>query len=140
LVDRYARAVSERDVDLMRDGFSQLAEEGYESLLPQVHPEFEMTTPPGVAAEPQTYRGAEGMRRWWESFHEVMDEVQVVPNEFHDAGEGRVAIAVTLRATGQSSGLEVAQSTFLLVHLRDEQIHRIEFFLTLDDALEAGAG
>jgi ketosteroid isomerase-like protein len=132
--------VSERDVELLRDGFSQLAEEGYEPLLPLVHPEFEMTTPPGIAAEPQTYRGAEGMRRWWESFYEVMDEVQVVPREYHDAGEGRVAIAAIMRATGQSSGLEVAQATFLLVHLRDEQIFRIEFFLTLDDALEAGAG
>ena len=131
--------MSESDVELLRDGFAQLAEEGYESLLPLVHPEFEMTTPPGIAAEPQTYRGTEGMRRWWESFYEVMDEVQVVPNEFHDAGAGRVVIAATLRATGQSSGLEVEQPAFLLVHLRDGQMHRIEFFFSLDEALASGA-
>ncbi len=131
--------MSERDVELLRDGFAQLAEEGYESLLPLVHPEFEMTTLPGIAAEPQTYRGTEGMRRWWESFYEVMDEVQVVPNEFHDAGAGKVVIAAILRATGQSSGLEVEQPAFLLVHLRDGQMHRIEFFVTLDEALASGA-
>jgi ketosteroid isomerase-like protein len=132
--------VSKQDLKLVRDGFSRLADEGYESLLPLIHPEFEMTTLPGIAAEPQTYRGVEGMRRWWESFYEVMDEVRVVPNEYHDAGDGRVVIAASLSATGQASGLEVAQPTFLLLRLRDEQIHRIEFFLTLDDAVEAAAG
>ena len=131
--------MSERDVELLRDGFAQLADEGYESLIPLVHPEFEMTTLPGIAAEPQTYRGTEGMRRWWESFYEVMDDVQVVPTEFHDAGAGRVVIAATLRATGKSSGLEVEQPTFLLVHLRDGQMHRIEFFVTLDEALASGS-
>jgi ketosteroid isomerase-like protein len=129
--------VSEHDVKLLRDGFSRLAEEGYESLFPLLHPEFEMTTLPEIAAEPQTYRGTEGMRRWWESFYEVMDDVQVVPNEFHDAGEGRVVIAATLRAKGQSSGLEVEQPAFLRVHLRDGQMYRIEFFGTLDEALTA---
>jgi ketosteroid isomerase-like protein len=129
--------VSEHDVEFLRDGFSQLAEEGYESLLPLVHPEFEMTTLPGIAAEPQTYIGEEGMRRWWESFYEVMDEVQVVPTEFHDAGDGLVVVAATLRATGQSSGLEVTQNTFLLVHLRGRQMRRIEFFQSLEEALGA---
>jgi ketosteroid isomerase-like protein len=135
--DRYARGVSERDVETLRDGFSRLAEEGYESLLAQVHPEFEMTTLPGIAAEPQTYRGAEGMRRWWESFYEVMDEVRVEPTEYHDAGEGRVVVVANLRATGQTSGLEVAQQAFMLVRLRGELIYRIEFFQTLSEALGA---
>jgi ketosteroid isomerase-like protein len=133
----YPRAVSEHDVELLRDGFSRLAEVGYESLLPLVDPDFEMTTLPGIAAEPQTYRGTEGMRHWWESFYEVMDEVQVVPTEFHDAGEGLVVVVATLRATGQSSGLEVAQDAFLLVHIRDDRMYRIEFFQSLQEALAA---
>jgi ketosteroid isomerase-like protein len=130
--------MSERDVELLRNGFSRLAEEGYESLMPLVHPEFEMTTPPGIAAEPQTYRGEEGLRRWWESFYEVMDEVRVEPAEFHDAGEGRVVVKAVLGATGQTSGLEVTQDAFMLIHVRDELMHRIEFFFTLDEALAAG--
>ena len=131
--------MSERDVELLRDGFATLGVEGYESLMPLVHPEFEMTTPPGIAAEPQTYRGTEGLRRWWESFYEVMDEVRVEPTEFHDAGEGRVVVEAVLRATGQTSGLEVSQEAFMLVHIRDELMHRIEFFFSLDEALAAGA-
>jgi ketosteroid isomerase-like protein len=129
--------MSERDVELLRDGFSTLAEEGYESLMPLVHPEFEMTTPPGIAAEPQTYQGEDGLRRWWESFYEVMDEVRVEPTEFHDAGEGRVVVEAVLGATGQTSGLEVTQDAYMLIHLRDDLMHRIEFFFSLDEALAA---
>jgi ketosteroid isomerase-like protein len=129
--------MAERDVELLRDRLSRIPEEGYVAFLDQVHPDFEMTTLPGIAAEPQTYRGVEGMRRWWESFYEVMDEVAVEPTEYHDAGEGRVVVAAVLRAKGQASGLEVAQDAFLMVHLRDDLLYRIDFFHTLDEALAA---
>jgi ketosteroid isomerase-like protein len=129
--------MAERDVELLRERLSLLQREGYESLLGQLHPEFEMTTLPGIAAEPQTYRGVEGMRHWWESFYEVMDEVAVEPTEYHDAGEGRVVVAAVLRAKGQASGLEVAQDAFMMIHLRDDLLHRIDFFFTLEEALAA---
>ncbi len=129
--------MSTEDVEFLRRNLATLAEEGYEALLPLVHPEFEMETLPGIAAEPQVYRGPEGMRRWWESFFEVMDEVRVEATEFHDGGEGRVVVEAMLRARGQSSGLDVSQETFLLCHLRDEQLIRIEFFFTLDEARAA---
>lgn len=129
--------MSERDVELLRDGFARLGDEGYETLMPLLHPEFEMTTQPGIAAEPQTYRGEDGLRRWWETFYEVMDEIRIEPSEFHDVGGGRVVVDFVLRATGQTSGLEVAQHAFMRIHVRDEKMHRIEFFQTLDDALGA---
>ena len=129
--------MSAEDVEFLRTNLTTLAEEGYEALLPLVHPDFEMETLPGIAAEPQVYRGREGMRRWWESFFEVMDEVGIEPTEFHDGGEGKVVVQAQLRARGQSSGIDVTQETFLLCHLREELLIRIEFFLTLDEALAA---
>ena len=131
--------MSAADVEFLRTNLAQLAERGYEAFLPLVHPEFEMETLPGLAAEPQTYRGREGMRRWWESFYEVMDEVRVEPTEFHDAGEGRVVLEAILSARGQASGLEVTQDAFMLCHLRDQQLMEIEFFASGDDALAATA-
>ena len=124
-------------MELLRTNLATLADEGYEALLPLVHPDFEMETLPGIAAEPQVYRGPEGMRRWWESFYEVMDAVRVEPTEFHDAGPDRAVIEAVLRATGQASGLEVEQQTFLLCHLRDGLLLRIDFFTSLEDALAA---
>lgn len=127
------------DVELVREAFEQIPEEGYEALLPRVHPDFEMETPVGQAAEPQVYRGVEGMRRWWESFYEVMDEVRVEPTAYHDAGEGMVVVETTLRARGQASGLETSQQASLLCIQRDGLLFRIEFFGSADAALAAAA-
>ena len=63
------------DIDLLKDGFERLGAEGYEAMVPLVHPEFEMETPAALAAEPQRYEGVDGFRRWWTSFLEVMDTV-----------------------------------------------------------------
>jgi ketosteroid isomerase-like protein len=127
------------DVDLVRNAFERLPQKGYEALLPLVHPEFEMETPVGQAAEPQLYRGVDGMRRWWESFYEVMDEVRVEPVAYHDAGDGMVVVEVTLSARGQASGLETSQPACLLCTQRDGLLARIEFFGSADEALAAAA-
>lgn len=125
------------DVDLITQAFDDLSRAGVEGLLPWVHPEFEMTTPLGLAAEPQTYRGREGVRRWFDSFYEVMDEVTLEPYELEDAGGGRILVLLTIRARGQSSGLETAQRTIGIYTLRDEMLARIDLYSTVEEARAA---
>ena len=131
--------MAQEDVEAARDGFRALAEEGYEALLERAHPEFEMTTPVGLAAEPQTYRGREGLRRWFTSFYEVMDDIRAEPETYEDLGDGRVLVVATLRATGQRSGLETAQPSFMVITLAGELMRRIEFYPDPDSAREAAA-
>jgi ketosteroid isomerase-like protein len=128
--------MSGRNVEIIRDGFEALSEGGVEALLPLVHPEFEMTTPANLAAEPDTYRGPEGVRRYFDSFYEAMDEVRFEPAEFREAGE-RVIAPSTLTARGRATGIEAKQEVVLVWTLRDERVIRIEVFATLDEALEA---
>jgi ketosteroid isomerase-like protein len=131
--------MSAADVELLRTNLASLAEEGYEVLLPLVHPDFEMETLPGQAAEPQVYRGVDGMRRWWESFYEFMDEVRIEPLEYHDAGEGMVMMEAMLHARGKASGVEASQRAFLLCTSVDGLLTRIDFFESVDDGLAAAA-
>jgi ketosteroid isomerase-like protein len=131
--------VSATDVELLRTNLDSLAEQGWEAILPLVHPEFEMETLPGQAAEPQVYRGADGMRLWWESFYEFMDEVRIEPQAYHDAGDGMVAVEALLRARGKASGIETSQRAFLLCSSRDGLLTRIEFFESVDEALASAA-
>ena len=53
--------------------------DGVDGILPFIHPDFEATTPPELAAEPDTYRGHEGVRRYFDSFYEIMDEIRFEP-------------------------------------------------------------
>ena len=45
--------------------------ERIEGSSPLIHSDFEATTPPSLASEPDTYRGPDGIRRWFDSFDEV---------------------------------------------------------------------
>lgn len=117
------------DIDLTRRGFEALAAHGVDALLAYVHPEFEMETLPGIAAEPQVYRGREGVRRWFDSFYEVMDEISIEPDSYTQIEPGRVLMEFTMGARGQTSGIEVTQQARAIATLRDDLMFRLEFLL-----------
>ena len=99
--------------------------EGIEVMLPYVHEDFVMSTPPDLAAEPQTYNGPEGVRRWFESFLEVMDSV---------------VLELDIVTRGRASGAETAQRAVTLCTVTDDKLIRIQFFGSLDEAREAAVG
>ena len=121
--------MSQANVDALKRG-------DFEDLIQRIHPEFEFTTPAALSVEPDTYRGEEGVRRYFDSFYEAMDEVQFIPDEFIDAGE-HVVVPVTLRARGKETGLEVEQRIFQVWSVRDGMASRVEVFATLEEAMDA---
>jgi len=125
-------------VELMRDGFERLSTDGYEGMVPLVHPDFVMETPAALAAEPQRYEGVEGFRRWWTSFLDVMDTVTLESREFHEIGADQIAIETVMRAVGGSSGIETEQEVVMIVTLRDEKMVRIDFATSLEEAMAGG--
>jgi ketosteroid isomerase-like protein len=116
-------------IELARRGFDALATGGVDAMLEFVHPEFEMETLPQIAAEPQLYRGHEGVRRWFDSFYEVMDEIAIEPTSYEQLDTDRVLLEFTMRARGQSSGIEVEQEAKAIATLRDKLLVSLEFLL-----------
>jgi ketosteroid isomerase-like protein len=124
--------VATENEELAKRGFDALATGGVEAMLEFIHPEFEMETLPGIAAEPQTYRGHDGLHRWFDSFYEVMDEIAVEPTSYRELEDGRVLLGLLLRARGQTSGIEVAQDARAIATLRDSLLVRLDFLLPED--------
>jgi ketosteroid isomerase-like protein len=128
--------VADSNVDLVRRANEALNTGGFEALLPFIHPEFSVTTPPGLAAEPDTYNGPEGVRRYFESFYEAMDRVEFVPERFIGVGELTV-VPVILRARGRTTGIETEQHVVQVWELKDGLAIRVLVFATLEEAIEA---
>ena len=126
--------MSESDVELMRQGLQAFEREGVEGLIRFIHPDFEMTTPPGLAAEPDTYRGHDGLRRYFDSFYDVMDDIRFDQQGFEDLVGGRVLVISTLRARGQATGIEVEQQVALVWEVQDGLAHRCHVFATPEEA------
>ena len=128
--------------EIVERGIRAYNEDGVDALIEFVHPEFEMTTPPGIAAEPDTYRGRDGVRRYFESFLEIMDEVRIEPTEIVGRGN-EVLIRFNLVARGKATGIEVDQKGYGIWRIDDGMLREIRFFATdeeLTAAFEAGAG
>lgn len=129
--------MSRENVEAVRQGFEAFAEGGVETFLSLLHPEFELTTPPELAAEPDTYRGAEGMRRYFDSFEEAMEDIRFVPDgEFIDAGD-KVVVPVRLVARGRETGIEVEQRLVQVWTMREGKALRLDAYATLEEALQA---
>ncbi len=116
------------DKELVERAFGLLQSDTYEQVLPLVHDDFEMVTTPQVASEPQAYHGPEGVRRWWTSFLEVMDTVNLDPVSFEDVRDGRVIVEFVIRARGQASGIEATQPAVAVATVGDGKLLRLEFF------------
>ncbi len=69
--------MSQENVEIVRRGYEALAEQGVEAVLAFIDPQFEGTTPPSLASEPDTYRGHEGVSRFFGSFGDAMEGVYV---------------------------------------------------------------
>ena len=123
-------------MEIVKRGFDAFNRDGVEALLEFVHPEFETTTPPELASEPDTYRGHDGVRRYFDSFYEAMEDIRWDPREFHEAGE-RVVVEFTLRARGKTTGLEFGQDAVMVWSLRDGRAIGLELYPTLEEALKA---
>ena len=128
--------MSQEAVEIIRRAFEALNSGGTEPFLDFVHPEFEATTPPHLGAEPGTFRGHDGVRRYFDSFSESMDDIRLEADTFHDFAD-RVVVEMTLKARGKSTGIEVGQPLVQVWEIRDGKVFRLKNFATMDEAVEA---
>jgi ketosteroid isomerase-like protein len=131
--------VPRENLEIVQHAVDAFNDRGVEGVIAYIHPEFEATTPPNLATEPDTYRGHDGVRRWFDSFYEVMDEIRWDPQDFHAVGE-TVVVEFTLRARGKTTGLDFGQPAVMVWRFRDGKASRIELFETLDEAMAAAEG
>ena len=131
--------MSSDNLEIVKRGFDAFNESGVEGIIPLIHSDFEATTPPSLASEPDTYRGPDGIRRWFDSFDEVMDEIRWEPHRFREVGD-RVVVEFTLRARGKTTGLDFGQDAVMVWEIRDGMASRLDLFQSLDEALVAAEG
>jgi ketosteroid isomerase-like protein len=128
--------MSHDNVEVVRRGFEAMNSGDPTRMDPFIHPDFEVEIPSGVSAEPDTYRGYEGLRRYFRSFEDAMEEIRFRPERFWDAGD-RVVVTVHLSARGKNTGIPVEQRTTQVWTIRDGKALRNEVYSDAGEALEA---
>jgi ketosteroid isomerase-like protein len=128
--------VSQENVELVHEVTTVLNEEGVEAVLPYVHPDFEFSTPRQISLEPETYRGHEGLRRYFDQWSDAADRVRILLADVFDAGDA-VVFAGRLAARGRATGIETELPMAGIWHVRDGRAVGLDIFPSLAEAKEA---
>ncbi len=122
---------------MVRSMLETLNKRGVEAAMDQIHPDFEGVTPPELSPEPDTYRGHEGIRRYFAGFEGVMDEVRWEADELMEAPDDRVVAGIRLLTRSVTTGLELELPVWQVCTVREGKVLRIDGFAKREDALRA---
>ena len=128
--------MSQQNVEALRRGFEALSSGDMERILAFVHPDFETVVPPEFSAEPDIYRGYDGVRRYFASFQEAMDEIRFEAEQVFDAGDS-VVVEVRLTARGRETGIPVEQRINQVWWIQDGKATRAQTYSSLAEARDA---
>ena len=126
----------EGNADIVRRGYEALNGGGIEAALDFFDPDVVIDFPPEISPEPQTLRGHDAIRRWFEALAEIMEGVRIEPEELIEAGD-QVVAPVRLIGTGRGSGIEGVQRVTQVWTLRDGRAVRMDAYAEKSSALEA---
>ena len=128
--------MSQENVDAVRRGLEAFNSGDIERVLDMAHTYFEAIVPPELSAEPDTYRGHDGLRRYFESFQDAMEDIRFEPERFIDVGEDVVTV-VRLTARGRHTAIPVEQRIAQVWSMSEGKAVQVRTFATLKRALAA---
>ena len=122
---------------IVRRMFDTLNEDGVEAALPFFHEGFRGIVPPDLSAEPDEYAGHDGVRRYFDSFREIVDDLRFDAEELVEVGEDAIAARGRITGSGRESGIPIEMRVPLMMRLRDGKLVEMAGFREWDDALAA---
>ena len=126
--------MSQSNLDVVRRLFDLFREAGdIEPALEVMHPEVVIEIPPDMSAEPDTYHGHDGVRRYFAGFDGMLDDVQYDALEMMPVGDA-VIVYARMSGRGATSGLDVSLDTYVLHELADGKIVRMRPYQDLEAA------
>jgi ketosteroid isomerase-like protein len=128
--------MSRENVESLRQAYEAFSSGDIGRILAFAHPEFEAVVPPELSAEPDTYRGHDGIRRYFQSFEDAMDDIRFQPEQFWDGGELVVAL-VRLTAKGRQTAISVEQRIAQVWTVLDGKAVSLRTYPSLSEALSA---
>jgi ketosteroid isomerase-like protein len=127
------------NLEIVRRLFERFAEGGIEAALPGMDEELVIEIPPDMSAEPDTYHGHEGARRYFAGFDGMLEDVRYEAIELIPAGD-RVIAHARMGGRGVSSGLDVDIEAFVVHELSGGKVTRLRPYPDMDSARAAARG
>ena len=121
---------------VVRQLFERINSGGVDSALELITTDARFVVPPEASAEPDTYEGHEGARRYFDGFEGILDDVRFGLIDLEEVAPGTILAAVRLSGRGAATGIPVAQETHGVLIVRDGLVSYITTYNEREAALE----
>ena len=127
--------MSHENVDIVRRCYEAWNRGDWDGVIAFAHPDIEWYTP---REDPDwgSYRGHDGLRRFWTDWAEAVGRLRFEPEEFIDAAD-HVVVVTRRRGRGTQSGLEIEDRVIQVVTMRDGKGTCVREFYDRAEALES---
>jgi ketosteroid isomerase-like protein len=119
------------NVDIMRSAFDAFGRGDLEAVLALCDPEVVLRDPQRTGT---TFRGAEGIRRFWQEWLENWQEYRVEPSDFEEHGD-EVLVRAEQSGRGKLSGIELRQDLFSVARVRNGKVVEYRLYTNREDAV-----
>jgi ketosteroid isomerase-like protein len=126
--------MSQENLDGVKAAWEAISANDFDRFMEAVDPEVEFTSLV-AEADAVTYRGHQGVRRWWNSMRETFTKFWADGIELRELGDDRVLAQVQL--CGTVEGMKVEQTVWQLLKVKDLRVVSWRVFRTEPEALEA---
>lgn len=127
--------MSRETVALVKEGYAAWNRGDRQWVLDHMAPDFEWVTDPHDP-DPGTYRGHEGVERFWARWREAFGQLYLIPEEVIDAGD-QVVVVARRRGQGVASGVEIEAEVAQVFTFRGMTAVRCQEFYDREAALQA---
>jgi ketosteroid isomerase-like protein len=127
--------MSDSPVAVVRALFERVNAGEIEMVLELLAPDSVFVVPPEASAEPDTYRGHDGARRYFSGFDGILDDVRFELLDCDQVTDDTVLAASRLTGRGTTTGIPVEQETFVVLTVRGGLVTWIRPYSDRDEAL-----
>jgi uncharacterized protein len=127
--------MSEKNFEIVRLAHERLNEGDIDGLIALCDGDFELDMSARVF-NPETYRGHDGIRRFYREVSEVWDEFRWEPLRFCEAAD-KVVVLLHSHGRGRGSGMEMARDAAMVWTVREDRAVAMRFYIDQAEALEA---
>jgi ketosteroid isomerase-like protein len=128
--------MSDSNVEVVRRLFELYASGGLEAALEVMDEQIVIVIPAEMSAEPDSYHGHDGARRYFAGFDGMLEDLRYEALELTAAGD-LVLAHIRLSGRGVSSGVGVELEAYVIHELADGKIVRIRPYADLESAQAA---
>jgi ketosteroid isomerase-like protein len=124
------------NAEIVASAYEALNQGDMRTFLGLIDREVEWRARPD-GTDPDTYEGAAGVGRFFETRLDVWDDYAQEPQRLIDAGDDSVVAMVTIRGKGRASGIEVEERSGHVWRIRDGKVVSFHAFDEPEQALAA---